>query len=347
MSTCAPAPGRTLSDAVAARFAGTDRPGPPTIGIELELIPYRMVDHGVVPVDDLRGALAGLTGISFEPGGQLELNPPPRSTVTSACVQLGRLGAEVDRRLGAIGVAAAAIGVNPWHSPDQLGQQLRSPRYLAMDDHFARIGPAGRAFMRQTASTQVGIGLATGEDGMQQWRTATLIAPVLAALFDNSPSHGARTAICRAADPDRTWLDNPPLTIDAYAEFADNACPLDETFAGDDAVDAHLSTLFPPVRPRGTYLEFRALDALPMPQLRTAVSLVACLLGHPPTTYAAERLCAAADPQRPGHLAGRLLELADAAARELPLGYLPAGTRAELRSLAQAVSRSGLPIACR
>ena len=84
-----------------------------------------------------------------------------------------------------------------------------------------------------------------------------------------------------------------------------------------------------------------------MPRLRTAVSLLACLLGHPPTTRAAERLCAAAGPELPGHLGVGLLELADAAAQQLPSGYLPAGTSTELRSLAQAVSRNGLPIACR
>jgi glutamate--cysteine ligase len=330
------APSRALRDTVAALFVGTSRPGPPTIGIELELIPYRIADRGVVPIDEVRAALDGLPYVGFEPGGQLELNPPPQPSASKACAELARLVGHVDTRLRGIGVAATAIGVNPWHSVDQLGLQLRSHRYLAMDAHFARIGPAGRAFMRQTAATQICVGLAAGDEGMQQWRTANLVAPVLAALFANAPVPGARTAICRAADPARSRHGNPPMTIEAYANFAAAAQPLDGTFAGDEAVAAHLSTLFPPVRPRGAYLEFRALDALPMPRLRSAAGLLAGLLGHPPTTRAAERVCADADPAelwdiaagtgcrhpRMRELATRLIVAADEAGRALPSGYL-------------------------
>jgi glutamate--cysteine ligase len=330
------APSRALRNAVVELFAGTSTPGPPTIGIELELIPYRIADRGVVPIDQLRHALDGVAHIGFEPGGQLELNPPPQPGVSMACAKLARLVQHVDTRLRRIGVAVAAIGVNPWHTVDQLGLQLRSHRYLAMDAHFARIGPTGRAFMRQTAATQICVGLAAGDEGMQQWRTANLVAPVLAALFANAPVPGARTAICRAADPARSRHGNPPMTIEAYADFAAAAQPLDGTFAGDAAVEAHLSTLFPPVRPRGAYLEFRALDALPMPRLRSAAGLLASLLGHAPTACAAEQICADADPaqlwdiaagagrQHPlmRELAARLIDAADAAAGALPAGYL-------------------------
>lgn len=40
----------------------------------------------------------------------------------------------------------------------------------------------------------------------------------------------------------------------------------------------HATTVFPPVRPRGGYLEIRALDAVPTPQLGEAVCTVATLL---------------------------------------------------------------------
>jgi glutamate--cysteine ligase len=44
-----------------------------------------------------------------------------------------------------------------------------------------------------------------------------------------------------------------------------------------DDLDYHLTTLFPPVRPRG-WLEFRYLDALPDPWWRVAATVVAALL---------------------------------------------------------------------
>ena len=253
MNTCLSAPSRALRDAVAGLFAGAPQPGAPTIGIELELIPYRIADHGVVPIDELRAALRGLSGVTFEPGGQLELNPPPRPSVTAACAQLARLVARIDARLHGIGVAVAATGLNPWHTVDQLGLQLRTDRYLAMDAHFERLGPAGRAFMRQTAATQICVGLATGDDGLGQWRAANLVAPVLAAMFANTPVPGARTAICRAADPARSRHGDPPLTIDDYAEFADRAEPLDQTLRrgrGDRGAPQHVVPAGPAPRQR-------------------------------------------------------------------------------------------------
>jgi glutamate--cysteine ligase len=47
-----------------------------------------------------------------------------------------------------------------------------------------------------------------------------------------------------------------------------------------DAADPsyHLSTLFPPVRPRGGYLEVRYLDAQPYERIGEAVGTVATLL---------------------------------------------------------------------
>src|SRR3954451_11729994 len=44
-----------------------------------------------------------------------------------------------------------------------------------------------------------------------------------------------------------------------------------------DDLDYHLTTLFPPVRPRG-WLEIRYLDALPSPWWRVAATVVATLL---------------------------------------------------------------------
>lgn len=356
-------PHGALEAAVAKLFAGAPSSGPPTVGIELELIPYRLRGHGVVPIAESRSALCGVPHVSFEPGGQIELNPPPEPTVDAACAQLARLKARVDRQLRAIGVATVAIGLNPWHTVDELGLQLDSPRYRAMDAHFERLGTAGRMFMRQTASTQICVGLASGDHGLLQWRAANLVAPVLAALFANSPSHqgrrttsaGARTEICRNADAARSRHGVPPLTVDEYVDFARAAAPLDQSFVGDDAVDAHLSTLFPPVRPRGTYLEFRAIDAQSGSGISAAAALVACLLAAPSAAAAAADVCGRHDPQQlwdhaadaglgvreMRRLAMRLLDVASATTSALPADYLPADTLGLFAHLARRVDRSG------
>ena len=338
----------SLQSSVEALFAGTPGDGLPTIGIELELIPYRIDTYGVAHVSQMRGVLASLP-VSFEPGGQVELNPPPAQTVAAAIAQLSRLHDEVGRRLGSIGVGVAAVGLNPWHDEDEVGLQLTSQRYIDMDAHFTRIGSAGRTFMRRTASTQICIGLASGERGMSQWRTANLIAPVLAAMFSNTVVPGARTAVCRAADPARSGHGDAAMTVDEYVSLAAWAEPLGDAFRED--VNQHLSTLFPPVRPRGTYLEFRALDALPLPAVRVATSLLACLLGYPPCIDAVSHLLHGVDQRELwDHAAGagvrvpavrdlakRLVDLASATIDDVPRGYLPTSTPGDLEALAKSV----------
>ncbi len=129
------------------------------------------------------------------------------------------------------------------------------------------------------------------------------------------------------------------MTVDEYVEIAARAEPLGEAFRED--VDEHLSTLFPPVRPRGTYLEFRALDVLPLPGVRMATILLACLLGYPPSVDAAENLLHGVDQRElwdhaagPGirvpavrDLATRLVDLASVTIHDVPSAYLPTSAR--------------------
>jgi glutamate--cysteine ligase len=238
-----------------------------------------------------------------------------------------------------------AVGLDPWRCPSKVGLQLTSHRYRAMDQHFARIGPAGRRFMRQTAGLQVCVDLRPGREGVVQWRAANLVAPVLAALFANSrlsegrclPTAGGRTVICLATDPDRMAYGRLGRSADAvgeYLRYAEGAGPLSDRLAG---VDDHLSTLFPAVRPRGGYLEVRALDSVSSHDLPAAVALTTALLAVP---GAGDEIVGALDgidlphlwtlaagpgmrhPVMQGLAAG-LVRIARSAAADLPHGYLP------------------------
>jgi glutamate--cysteine ligase len=62
--------------------------------------------------------------------------------------------------------------------------------------------------------------------------------------------------------------------VRAYADFAAGAAVF--TTPGD--ADEHLSTMFPPVRPRGHYLEVRFLDVQPTSAGERVVSVLANLL---------------------------------------------------------------------
>ena len=196
-----------------------------------------------------------------------------------------------------------SAGVDPWRTADELGLQLAKDRYLVMQQHFDAIGPAGRRMMRQTASLQVCIDLLPGREGRRQWLAANVVGPALAAAFRNPPAPDNRTAIWLDVDPSRTGFDGAQLDdrspAEAYAAFAlcaevmplprqDDGAPLPfrrpfgdwaaTPGARPDADDVahHLTTLFPPVRPRG-YLEIRYLDAQDPARIGVAVALLAVL----------------------------------------------------------------------
>jgi glutamate--cysteine ligase len=157
-----------------------------------------------------------------------------------------------------------------------------------MQRTFDEVGPDGRRMMRLTASLQVTVDLLPGHAGHQQWLVANLAGPPLAAAFANSGSAegrpvgmpGARTRIWQNVDLRRTGYDGRHLDladpVGAYAAFAAAAprLPIQEA----RRPSYHLSTLFPPVRPRGGYLELRYLDAQPCWRVGEAIAVVATLL---------------------------------------------------------------------
>lgn len=275
---------RNLSRAVRRLFAPARRPG--RIGAEVELIPVSDTERRG-PVDPATLAAAFDPGFvaaarpSFEPGGQLELSPAPRPGPADLVADLGRLIDRAEAIARSHGVRLMAAGVNPYHGCAEVPLRTPTPRYAAMQALFDRTGPAGRRMMRLTASLQLAVDLLPGSAGREQWLVANLAGPALAVAFDNSG--GERTRIWRGMDPVRTGYDgrhlDPADPVGAYLAFAAAAprLPIPET--ADPAY--HLTTLFPPVRPRGGYLELRYLDAQPAHRIEAAVRTVATLLTDP------------------------------------------------------------------
>jgi glutamate--cysteine ligase len=283
-----------LADAVQGLFAPARRPG--RVGVEVELIPVTDTDppRPVAPAVlaecfDAEFLASGRP--TFEPGGQLELSPPPCGTVTDLIDELHRLLARAAVIAGRRRVRLEAAGSNPYHSCAEVPLRTPTPRYLAMQRAFDRIGPNGRRMMRLTASLQVNVDLLPGRAGLEQWLVANMAGPALTVAFANStvidgvPTAvpGARTRIWQGVDPRRTGYDGRHLDvidpIGAYHAFAAAAPRLPIPSAADPSY--HLSTLFPPVRPRGGYLEVRYLDAQPPHRIRAAVAAVAGLLYDP------------------------------------------------------------------
>lgn len=308
-------------------FAPSTQAGATRVGAEMELLVFDRAaadGHGVVPLDRLAAILATDPGLaaeasfSFEPGGQLELSPPPARSARELLVTLRRLVARTESLLAGHGIGTASQPVDSWRTASELGLQTPADRYVAMERHFDAIGPAGRQMMRRTASLQVTIDLLPGETGRRQWLLANLMAPALAHAFGRPAAervgeHASETrlGIWRAVDPSRTGFDGSqvderfPARAYAMFAFAAEAMPIRREGAAlqsaerqtrlpfrdwarsgaarPDATDVahHLSTLFPPVRPRGRYLEIRFCDAQPSAWLDVPISMFAVLLGDP------------------------------------------------------------------
>jgi glutamate--cysteine ligase len=278
----------------------------PTVGIELESFtePTFEPRHLTAP------AMPGGSRLTFEPGGQVELSAPPAATVGAACQAMATDLAALEGALSPHGVRLTQRGTGP--SPYR--RLLDGPRYRAMEAYFDSSWPCGRAMMCSTASVQVNLGLGPG-----RWRAANILGPVLAAAFANSPVPGqwatARLATWLALDPSRT----APVSLagadpaQAWADYAlaarvmlireadDRYVPVLEPLTAAEWVTRghalgwptcddlayHLTTLFPPVRPKG-WLELRMIDALPDPWWRVPVAVAAALVDDPEAVSAAE-----------------------------------------------------------
>ncbi|WP_432417542.1 ergothioneine biosynthesis glutamate--cysteine ligase EgtA [Actinoplanes solisilvae] len=248
--------------------------------------------------------------ISVEPGGQIEISSAPASTLAAlhAAVEADR--AHLTVLLETAGLTLGSHGIDPVRAPRRL---VHTPRYDAMEQAFDARGPDGRVMMCSTAGLQVC--LDAGNIALR-WAAVSALGPPLLAAFANSRRHAgrdtglasARMAAWWAMDPRLThpvgvsddpagdWVryaleapltcvrrdggcwDAPPGTT--LAGWIGGALPFPVTVAD---VDYHLSTLFPPVRPRG-YLEVRYLDAQPGDDWIVPVAVLSALLDDDATT---------------------------------------------------------------
>jgi len=256
--------------------------------------------------------------LSFEPGGQLEYSTVPCETATALVENLAAVVPPLRAAAREEGIALVAAGLDPVNPLARVPLRLRTERYLRMDDYFATIGPAGARMMRQTAALQVSVD--AGGDPGAVWRALNAAAPVVVSLFANSPADAgrpagrpsARAALWRAVDPLRTGLFEPaPDPAAAYLDFALRAPAfllgrragayrpfaewLDAGAVGIAEWRAHLSTLFPEVRPRG-HFEVRSADAVEPEAYPAAVALLAALAYDPAARREAEDVLGPPDP---------------------------------------------------
>jgi glutamate--cysteine ligase len=276
-----------VRDATRAPVPPLDGPGGPgTLGVLRHLAGTRGWRETPTGYGPPKFELEDGSVISYEPGGQLEWS----SAVHDSLESLDAAAHDVCHRLAdamlAAGIHLLARGVDPVTRLDASMMVVDGERYLRQRAHYDRTGTSGRAMMLQTAG--IHLNLDVGDDPVAAWSAANMLAPLLVAMFANSPERAGhvvphrshRAEIWRELDPTRTTVFAPAADpVPAYLAFALGADSflLGEPGAAprrfaewramgatDDDFARHLSTLFPEVRPRGAYLELRSVDALPV-----------------------------------------------------------------------------------
>lgn len=293
--------------------------GPPgQVGIESEWFVHDVAAPAAhVPLDRLvrlaadAGPLPGGSALTFEPGGQLELSTACGENLTRALDLLDGDLHHLDKLLTDRGLRRVGVGLDPMRPATRIND---ASRYAAMEAFFDVDGPDGRVMMASTASVQVCLDAgADAADVASRWTLANSLTPVLIAAFANSPlRHGlptgfacSRQDVWSRIDPTRTARPLGADPAEAWARYALDArvllvrrdpgpwvprpgMTLREWVAGGtpwgrptyDDLAYHLSTLFPPVRPRG-WLELRAIDALPDELWPVAVAVATALVEDP------------------------------------------------------------------
>lgn len=299
------------------------RPGPARrIGVELEWLVHPGGDEWITDGLPYGGA------VSREPGGQVELSSLPADDLAACVTAVEADQAALEAALADRGQTVRGGGYDPSRPPQRV---LDLPRYRAMEAFFDREGPWGRMMMCSTASIQVNLDAGDDGDGptglRRRWDLVHRLGPVLVAAFANSPLldggpsgwKSTRQAvwsrldagrirplpdtddpprdfaqyaldarvICHRCDPPAPWTVPPDLTLRTWIRDG-----LDGRGPTEDDIRYHLTTLFPPVRPRG-WLELRMIDQQDGDGWIVPVTVAATLLDDPTAAEAAYEATAA------------------------------------------------------
>ncbi len=231
-----------------------------------------------------------------------------------AAVAALRADEEVLRaRLRESGFGAVALGTDPARPVTRINP---GARYHAMEAHFDALGcaGAGKEMMSGTAALQVNLDAGPASGWGERLNLIRSLVPMLVAVSSTSPYLGGRSSGWHSmrqgtwqgidharsdpmpgGEPTDAWagyaLDAPVMLVDSggqlrpvtsrvsFADWLRGSAPFGRRPSMTD-LDYHLTTLFPPVRPRG-YVEIRCVDALPGRWWPALAALVATLVDDP------------------------------------------------------------------
>jgi glutamate--cysteine ligase len=264
-------------------------------------------------------ALPGGSAITVEPGGAVELSGPPMDDPVAAIAAMTADRAVLRSAFAQADLGLVLLGADPLRPAKRVNpgdRYLAMERFFIA----SQTGDAGAAMMTSTASVQVNLDAGPRDGWADRVRLAHALGPTMIAIAANSPLLGGQftgwqssrqrvwsqldSARCgpilgaNGDDPAADWaryalkapvmLVHPTPEMDAvpitdwvpFADWADGRVLLGSRRPTYADLDYHLTTLFPPVRPR-RWLEIRYLDSLPDAVWPAVVFTLVTLLDDP------------------------------------------------------------------
>ena len=243
--------------------------------------------------------------ITLEPGGQIELSGEPCESIHCTYGEFTQHIRELLEVAEPLDIVFLGLGMQPVSRVEEI-EWVPKKRYRIMGPYMPKVGTLGQRMMKQTATVQTNIDFLDEKDAMAKFRTGMGLAPLLIAMFANSPIcdgqlngyRSFREHIWTDTDRSRSGLLKFAFSADAsfahYVEYALDV-PMYFIVRHHDYIDMtgmtfrqylangyngeratledwsdHLTTLFPETRIK-RYIEIRSVDSQP-PELMPALS---------------------------------------------------------------------------
>ncbi len=329
--------------------------------------------------------LPGGSLITVEPGGAVELSGPPADDVVPAITAMTADRAVLRSAFADAGLGLVLLGADPLRPAKRVNPGDRY-RAMEEFFEASQTGAAGAAMMTSTASVQVNLEAGPQEGWAARVRLAHALGPTMIALAANSPLLGGKFTGWRSSrqwvwsqldsarcgpilgangdDPASDWaryamkapvmlvhhtpeMDAVPVTNWVpFADWADGRVLLGDRRPTVADLDYHLTTLFPPVRPR-RFLEIRYLDSVPDADWPALVFALTTLLDDPVAAdiaaEATEPVAMAWDRAAQIGLGDRLLQEAAARCVQAVAERVPAELEESMQRLVRSVEQGRCP----
>jgi glutamate--cysteine ligase len=264
-------------------------------------------------------ALPGGSLITLEPGGAVELSGPPMNGALPAIDAMVEDREVLRRAFAEEGFGLVLLGADPLRPAKRVNPGDRY-RAMEQFFEASKSGAAAAAMMTSTASVQVNLEAGPQAEWTKRIQLAHALGPTMVAIAGNSPLLSGKFTGWRSSrqwvwsqldsarcgpilglsgeDPASDWaryamkapvmLVHPTPEEDAvpmgdwvpFVEWADGRVLLGDRRPTMADLEYHLTTLFPPVRPRG-FLEIRYLDSVPDEDWPALVFTLTTLLDDP------------------------------------------------------------------